>query len=181
MFLEKGFHLQVSKSWNRYIWFFENFQLFLFPDFWYLLDLLSILLQLWPLLRLNLLWFYLSLEQFKEHQPVVSLLQVESGLNAGNAVFESNWLIVNLYSLKTTEHKVFKFSVYVVDELRFCHAKCQYWAIDCLKSAQHLMNYHFYSLSVFWRAVLFRSVLYQHLISKQMDLKPWDWSQMIDN
>ena len=134
MFLEKGFHLQVSKSWNRYIWFFENFQLFLFPDFWYLLDLLSILLQLWPLLRLNLLWFYLSLEQFKEHQPVVSLLQVESGLNAGNAVFESNWLIVNLYSLKTTEQSLQIFTV------------CCWWT-EVLSCQMSILSYWLFEVS----------------------------------
>ena len=36
----------------------------------------------------------------------------------------------------------------------------------------------FIVISIFWGVVLFKSFLYQHVISKQIDLNPWD---MIDN
>ena len=99
----------------------------------------------------------------------------------GYRVFKSDWLIVNLYSLKNTWQKVFKFLVYVGNMLPFCYAKSQYQAIDYWKSASLWIKLPFLQPGHFLMVFLRRSCFCQPAIFKVIDLECINWSQINDH
>ena len=114
--------------------------------------------------------------------PIQKKISAPVGPTALNyRVFKSDWLIVNLYSLKNTWQKVFKFLVYVGNMLPFCYAKSQYQAIDYWKSASLWIKLPFLWPGHFLVVFLQRSCFCQPAIFKVIDLECIDWSQIKDH
>ena len=69
-------------------------------------------------------------------------------------VFGSKCVIVNLYNSLTARPNVFKLSVYVGNDWRFCLIEPQYWRLEWLMSAKHGKNHHF------WAKVVLKEIIF---------------------